>query len=60
MLNMPHSGGPYTSYAVSPDGQRFLVSQFSPPTTGGGTAQIGPDTFSGLTIAVHWATALKK
>jgi Tol biopolymer transport system component len=59
-LNLPHAGGMYPTYAVSPDGQRFLVMQFSPSATGGGTGQIGPDTFSGLTIAVNWASSLKK
>jgi eukaryotic-like serine/threonine-protein kinase len=60
-LNLPHSGGSYHSYAVDPSGQRFLVMQFAPS---GGTAvttnQIGPDTFSGLTVAINWVSALKK
>ncbi|MSO61657.1 MAG: hypothetical protein EXQ50_06170, partial [Acidobacteria bacterium] len=58
-LNVPHSGGDYHPYAVSPDGQRFLVLQFVNPTTAA-TGQIGPDTYSGLTIAMNWAEALKK
>jgi Tol biopolymer transport system component len=59
-LNLSHSGGPYQMYGVSPDGQRFLIAQFSAPTAGAGSAQIGPDTFSGLTIATNWASSLKK
>jgi Tol biopolymer transport system component/tRNA A-37 threonylcarbamoyl transferase component Bud32 len=61
-LNMPHSGGLYHNFAVSPDGQRFLVPQFSPPTSGVGssTAQVGPDTFAGLTVAMNWAAGLKR
>jgi Tol biopolymer transport system component len=59
-LNVPHSGGIYQNYAVSPDGQRFLVPQISTPTAAGGSGQIGPDTFAGLTIAVNWAASLKK
>ena len=53
-LNVPHSGGDYHPYAVSPDGQRFLILQFVVPTTAA-TGQIGPDTYSGLTVALNWA-----
>ncbi|MDO8677263.1 MAG: protein kinase [Acidobacteriota bacterium] len=53
-LNVPHSGGDYHPYAVAPDGQRFLVLQFVAPTTAA-TGQIGPDTYSGLTVAMNWA-----
>jgi eukaryotic-like serine/threonine-protein kinase len=59
-INLAHSGGLYHNYAVSPDGQRLLVPQYAPSTTGGATAQIGPDTFSGLTIAMNWAAGLKR
>src|SRR5262249_22049532 len=59
-LNIPHSGGDYHTYAVSPDGQRFLIPLFAPPATSASTVQIGPDTFSGLTISVNWASAFKK
>src|SRR5262249_9713995 len=59
VLNTPHTGA-YHTYAVSPDGQRFLVAQFAPSAGGGGGGQIGPDTFSGLTIAVNWASGFKK
>jgi Tol biopolymer transport system component len=61
VLNLPHSGGSYHTYAVDPKGDRFLVMQYFPS---GGPAsantQIGPDTFSGLTVALNWAAALKK
>jgi Tol biopolymer transport system component len=60
-MNLPHSGGAYNTYAVSPDGQRFLVPQYAPSSaTAASPAQIGPDTFSGLTIAINWAASLKK
>ena len=59
VLNVPHSAGDYHTYAVSPDGQRFLIQQFVAPTTAA-TGQIGPDTTSGLTVALNWAAALKK
>jgi hypothetical protein len=58
-LNVPHSGGDYNPYAVAPDGQRFLVLQYVNPTAAV-TGQIGPDTYSGLTVALNWAAAIKK
>jgi Tol biopolymer transport system component len=58
-LNVAHSGGDYHAYAVAPDGQRFLILQYVNPTSTG-AGQIGPDTFSGLTVALNWTTALKK
>jgi hypothetical protein len=60
LMNLPHSGGSYNPYAVSPDGERFLIPQYSPSTTAATNSQIGPDTFSGLTIAVNWPNSLKK
>jgi Tol biopolymer transport system component/predicted Ser/Thr protein kinase len=59
-LNIPHSGGTYHTYAVSPDGERFLVSQFVTPTTAASGSEIRPDTFSGLTVAINWTAGLKK
>jgi hypothetical protein len=59
-INIQHSGGSYYHYAVSPDGQRFLVPQFAPTSAAAAGGQIGPDTFSGLTVAVNWASSLKK
>jgi eukaryotic-like serine/threonine-protein kinase len=58
-LNMPHNGGEYSTYALSPDGQRILIMQFVSPAVAA-TGQIGPDTYSGLTIALNWESALKK
>ena len=59
-INLPHSGGSYHPYAVDPKGERFLVPQFVPPATATTGTQIGPDTFSGLTVALNWTSALKK
>jgi hypothetical protein len=64
VLNMyaftyPHSGGDYHTYAVSPDGQKFLYFQFVPPAAAATTAS-GPDHQSGLMIAIDWAAALGK
>ncbi len=58
-LNHPHTGGHYHTYAVSPDGERFLVLQWVPPASAI-SGQIGPDTYSGLTVAMNWTRALKK
>ena len=58
-LHHPHTGGQYHPYAVSPDGERFLLVQWvQPPTAAAG--QIGPDTYSGLTVAMNWTKALQK
>jgi len=59
-LNLAHSGGDYISYAVSPDGQRFLVPQYVPSGGLGAAGQLGPDLLSGLTVALNWAESLKK
>jgi Tol biopolymer transport system component len=58
-LNFPHTGGDYHTYAVSPDGQRFLYFQFVVPTPT--TAQTStPDHTSGLVVAMNWDSALRK
>jgi Tol biopolymer transport system component/predicted Ser/Thr protein kinase len=59
-INVPHNGGSYQPYAVDPKGERFFVPQFVPPTAVTSGTQIGPDTFSGLTVALNWTSALKK
>jgi Tol biopolymer transport system component len=58
-INLPHSGGSYFPYAVSPDGQRFLVPQYTPASaTTANQAMV--DTYSGLTILLNWTAGLKK
>ncbi|MGQ0733309.1 MAG: protein kinase domain-containing protein [Acidobacteriota bacterium] len=60
-LNIPHSSGDYHTFAVSPDGQRFLSFQLvAPAAAAAGAARAGPDHSSGLMIAMNWAAALKK
>jgi len=59
-INVPHSGGSYFPYAIDPTGERFLVPQFVPSGGAAAGTQIGPDTFSGLTVALNWTSALKK
>ena len=58
-LNFPHPGGDYSTYAVFPDGQRFLYFQFVPPTTAT-TGAIGPDPPNGLMVAMNWTRTVKK
>ena len=53
----PHAGIDYHAYAVSPDGQRFLYYQFVPPTLM--TGVVGPDSGSGLMVAMNWTRAVK-
>jgi eukaryotic-like serine/threonine-protein kinase len=65
-LNQPHSGGIYSTYAidpryaVDPKAERFLVMQYAPSIAVANNTQISPDTFSGLTVALNWASSLKK
>ena len=58
-LNIPHTGGDYSTYAVSDDGERFLALQYVLPAASA-AGQIGPDTYSGLTVALNWTAGLKK
>jgi dipeptidyl aminopeptidase/acylaminoacyl peptidase len=60
VINIPHSGGSYYHYAVDPTGKRFLAAQFVTSTAGTLSTQIGPDTFSGLTVVLNWRAAPKK
>jgi Tol biopolymer transport system component len=60
-INLPHTGGDYHTFAVSPDGQRFLYFQFVVPTATAATTQTAtPDHASGLMVATNWAASLKK
>jgi hypothetical protein len=60
-LNLPHSGGDYHTYDVSPDGQRFLVLEFfnqlAAQTTTGSSS---PDPPFGLVAALNWTSTLEK
>jgi Tol biopolymer transport system component len=58
-LNVPHSGGDYHPYAVSRDGQRFLMLQFVVPATVASDL-ISPDMYNALTVALNWTSSLKK
>src|SRR5262249_37216209 len=49
-VNLSHSG-PYNSYAVSPDGQRFLIAQ-APANSGLANAPV--------VVVLNWAAALQR
>jgi len=60
-VNYAHSGGDYHTFAVSPDGQRFLIFQlFQLLATTGPTPVIDVDPAGGLTVVMHWTQTLKK
>ena len=50
-VNLPHNG-PYHAFAVSPDGQRFLIPQF-PSNTPQATA-------APVAVVINWEAALQK
>jgi Tol biopolymer transport system component len=50
-INVPHTG-PYHTYAVSPDGQRFLMP--IPPSSDASAVTMP------ITVVVNWAESLKK
>jgi Tol biopolymer transport system component len=52
-MNLPHgSGGPYSTYAVSPDGQRFLIPR---PASNDQSATAAP-----IVVVLNWLEGLKK
>ena len=59
-LRFAHPGSDYHTYAVSPDGQRFLSYQRI-LTNASSAAQIVPEVpIPGLTVAMHWVDKIKK
>jgi len=64
-VNYSHSGGDYQTYAVSADGKNILMVQFVPNAFGGNANQgagdaVGPDPPLSITVAMNWASSLKK
>ena len=60
-MGAAHTGGDYHTYAISPDGQRFLYFQFVVATAAAPTAQAAtPDHPNGLMVAMNWAQSLKQ
>jgi eukaryotic-like serine/threonine-protein kinase len=60
VLNLPHSGGDYHTYSLSPDGKRLLVFQYVGAVGTGATLALGPDPTFGLVAALNWSAGLKK
>ena len=52
-VNLTHSGGNWHTYAVSPDGQRFLIPR--PVANLQGDAMAAP-----ITVILNWTAALKR
>ena len=52
-FNLPHTGGNYHPFAVSPDGQRFLIPRLE--STGGGETAAAP-----ITVVLNWTAGLRK
>jgi hypothetical protein len=59
VVNLPHSGGSYSTYAVDRNTGRFLVMQYSASAVVTASTPVGADTFSGLTVALNWPSSLK-
>jgi Tol biopolymer transport system component len=60
-LNFPHSAGDYQTYAVSADGQRILMVQYAGVSNAPATAAAtSPDPPLSITVAMNWASSLKK
>jgi Tol biopolymer transport system component len=59
-VSIAHNGGDYHTYAVSPDGQRFLYFQFVIPTAAAAAPVAGPDHTVGLMVATNWQGALRQ
>ena len=51
-MHLGHGLGSYLAYAVSADGQRFLIPR--PPSTGADEAP------SPITVVLNWTAALRK
>ncbi|HET9385673.1 MAG TPA: hypothetical protein VFO67_11035, partial [Gemmatimonadales bacterium] len=59
-LNLPHSGGAYHNYVVSPDGQSLLVAQFVNTLVTQAVGTNSPDADFGLVVAMNWTAAIEK
>ena len=60
-VNHAHTGGDYQMYAVSADGKRVLTLQLVVTANGGPAGDVGgPDPPLSITVAMNWASGLKK
>jgi dipeptidyl aminopeptidase/acylaminoacyl peptidase len=61
VLNLPHTGGDYSTYDLSPDGQRLLVVQHAAAIgVAGAVTTQGAEPPFGLVVAMNWAAGLTK
>jgi hypothetical protein len=54
-INFSHSGGTFLPYAVSPDGQKFLIPRPERPDVGASDLATTP-----ITVIVNWAATVKR
>ena len=61
-MNLPHTGGDYHSYSVSPDGRRFLVVQYVAPIgpVAVATQAQGVDPPFGLVAVRNWTATMPR
>jgi Tol biopolymer transport system component len=62
-MNFVHSGGDYQTYAIKPDAKQILMLQLVNSTNNNIAATgdaVGPDPPLSITVAMNWASSLKK
>ena len=63
-FSLAHPGGPYSTYAIGPDGERLLVYQRAPPVVEADATPTfnadSPERNSGLVIARNWEAGLER
>ena len=61
LMNLPHTGGDYHTYAVHPkQPDRFLVYAFVVPDALAAGTFPGPDPGATLVVAMNWASSLPR
>ena len=59
-LNYTHAGGDYQTWAVSADGKRVLSLQLVGGAVNAAGDTANPDPPLSITVAVNWASSLRK
>ena len=59
-IRLPHQGGDYHTFGVSPDGKRFLVMQRVITADAAVGAILTELPAPGLTVAMNWIRGLRK
>jgi hypothetical protein len=57
-LNLEHSGGDYSTYAVGPEGTLLIPVRIREDTTAGAPSGATPDQNDGITLLRNWEAAL--